>query len=61
MNYKRTVCLLLTAALMFSFSGCSLFNKEEPSFSATPEPTAVVESENSEAEERNETAEKSQK
>lgn len=35
---------------MFSFSGCSLFNKEEPSFSATPEPTAVVESEESEAE-----------
>ncbi len=49
MNYKKAICSVLTAALIVSFSGCSLFEKKsEQTFSATPEPTAALESESSE-------------
>lgn len=52
---------MLTTALMLCFSGCSLFNKEEPTFSATPAPTEAVDNESSDAEESSETAEKKTK
>ncbi len=61
MNYKKAICLILTAVLTLGFSGCSLFKQDEPTFSATPAPTEAAQSEGVENEENSQTQEKKTK